>query len=498
MAKRSISGGEQSANKRLHLSRSAKAPLEQYRPTAQWLKSCESVIEIIKKILAQSMGLNWTVIPQGSFVQGLQLSGSDLDLVLLDGSDRWRHLNKRRNADELEMAVRKITKAQSSGSPIRVSVIQKIYHARVPLVKLRVTLRQTNQEVLVDMCFGDPTRGLCDQFVRRIISGVSECEWFVLALKVWATKRGMCETHTGGISCFAIVLLAIFHYKTVGPDFPSFFAFMSLLRGRVRETVSVETLKMRTRPPTGMTDFIHVAVPCRPMDNAARCIQPGVWVKKLLPEIKRAKHITTEIPEARRNDFDYVVSALLGTTLPAPVVERDFLPDNVSNPNHRYIFADSSMSSSSESTSEEEEEEMEISGKSEVKRTEIIDLDDFVPPVSVSSVSSSDLDRLSSNVGNAGPNARVDPRLEAAKKTTNDPITIHECPECVYFAFSKLDLDTHVYAIHEFPKKNTGVEKKEENKFRILPKFKKQVGYQVLRPRNMQWTAADSVKNNRY
>jgi len=253
-------------------------------------------------------------------------------------------------------------------------------------------------------------------------------------------------------------------------------------------------MKMRTRPAAGVSDFIHVAVPCRPMDNAARCVQPGVWVKKILPEIKRAKHITSEVPEGRRSDYDYVVGMLLGST----VTPRNFLPDDVIvNPVHTYINADSITSSSDSMSDEEDDEEVEEIEKPESSKNDIIDLDDFVP-VSVSSNSSTDSEGFLAEEGNGRPNVRVDPRIQAAaNKTKGGPIVIHDCPECNYFAFSKSDLDTHHYAIHEFPKKNVGNVQKEEDKFRILPKFKKQIGYQVFRPRNMQWTA-ESARYNRY
>ena len=471
----------QPANKRVHRPQ----PLQQYRPTNQWKDACESVIHLLSDILKQCVGSNWTVIPQGSYVQGLQLAGSDLDLVLLDGSDKWRHLNRRRNADELESAIRKITRAQWKGFPIRISVIQKIYSARVPLARLRVTIQSpVQQQVQVDMCFGDPSRGLCDQFVGRSISRSLECESFVLALKIWATKRGICETHTGGISCFALVLLAIYHYKTVGPNFISFLSFLHSLRYKTRETVSLENLQIQLRPSIGMDDFIHVAVPCRPMDNAARCVQFGVWTKKIVPEINRAKHVIENMAGEKVGDIDLIVLELLKTTCHPTIVERrDFVPEEVpANPYHRYINADSSFSSSDTSSEEEGEDEDDIVVEEESRsirekeEEKVIDVDNFA----TSSASSVDSERLTSTFSNTRSNEKVRGNLEGgAGSKSKGPIVIHECEECNYFAFSKGDLDTHYYAIHNYQKKNRGFERKNDNKFRIGRKFKKQVGYQV-------------------
>ena len=63
--------------------------LEQYKPSKQWIAGCSTVVNSINQILRQSLGSSWSVLPQGSYVQGLQLLGSDLDLVLLDGSHDW-------------------------------------------------------------------------------------------------------------------------------------------------------------------------------------------------------------------------------------------------------------------------------------------------------------------------------------------------------------------------------------------------------------------------
>jgi hypothetical protein len=440
----------------------------------------------MKQILAHAVGSNWTVIPQGSFVQGLQLIGSDLDLVLLDGTDRWRLLNRRRNADELESAVRRITRAQWEGFPIRISVIQKIYSARVPLVRLRITLPSSNQQIQVDMCFGDPSRGLCDQFVYRMISQVSECELFVMALKIWANKRGICETHTGGISCFAIVLLAIYQYRSGGVSFKGFFQLLLSLRARPNETVSVECMQIQQRPMDGVRDFIHVAVPCRPTENAARCTQLSVWIRKIAPEANRAISIMDDIPQAKREDFDFVIKELLTRTdvvVKAYSAMRDHSALDRFNSNHRYSEADTISDSSSMDSGSgwdvADDSDVQVIGETVGKKVPVEIETTHAPSSSSSSASSVDSDQLvkyaSSGGANSQPVIRMDPRL-----TQTGPITIHECEECNYFAFNKNDLATHYYAIHKFPRgQNRSDSEDYSNKFKIPRKFKNQVGYQV-------------------
>ena len=285
--------------------------LSAYRPPSVWVDACGAVVQMMSQIVTHTMGSNWRVIAQGSFVQGLQVIGSDLDVVLLDGTDRWKVMNRNRNADELERAVRGLCRAQWEGFPIKVSVIRKIYKARVPLATLRVSIPSSNQQVEVDMCFGDSSRGLCDEFVHRLVSKSAQLENFCLAIKIWANKRGLTDTKSGGISCFAFVLLAIFFFKQSGLIFSEFFTFVLSLRSKPMLSVSVETQQLVRRPLDGETDFLHVAVPCRPNENAARCLRPCVWSAKLVPELRRASSLCKALEEGKMVDVAFVLSKLL-------------------------------------------------------------------------------------------------------------------------------------------------------------------------------------------
>lgn len=453
--------------------------LQHYRPSREWTNACNSVIANLNLILVKFVGPKWRVMPQGSFVQGLQLVGSDLDLVLLDGTERWKTMNKGRNANELDSAVRKILNGQFGGSLVRISVIQKIYHARVPLVRLRATVQSIQIEI--DMCFGDPSRGLCDQYINRTVTKAIDCELFVLALKIWATRRKICETRHGGLSCFALVLLGIYHFKTVGADFDSFFAFLPSLRSRTRDTVSLEKLSFQRRPPQGRYDFIHVSVPCRPVENAARCVQLAVWIRKIIPEIKRARNIIYRLPADKRNEFDAIVNALVGNSSG----EKNFLPEEtVVVPNNTYINADSTTSNDDDNTiDEEDDKEIDVV-------TDVVDLDTFAPPSSESSFE--DTQHFIGFMQVMGSDEAVGGQQAADQD--EGPIVLHDCTECDYFAFNKSDLETHYYAIHDFPAKFTGEEQKEVNKFKIANKFKNQQGYQVVNQRNDRMSLPD-VRN---
>jgi len=299
-----------------------------------------------------------------------------------------------------------------------------------------------------------------------------------MAIKIWANKRGICETHTGGISCFAIVLLAIYQFRSGGASFKAFFQLLLSLRNRVNETVSVESMQIQQRPMDGLRDFIHVAVPCRPTENAARCTQLSVWIRKIAPETNRAVTIMDDIAENKIQDVDHVLKELLTrtdvkVTVAAGGNMRDHSALDRFNPNHRHINADDESEdsfSSSENDWEGLESDVEVIGEN------VIEVD--AESSSSSSASSVDSEQLS-KFANSQPVIRMDPRIADSKQSTG-PITIHDCEECNYFAFNKNDLATHYYAIHRYPRKGQmdGVDEY-LNKFKIPRKFKNQVGYQV-------------------
>ncbi len=393
--------------------------LEVYRPSPSWIQACYDIVEIISEILRQTVGIKWRVIPQGSFVQKLQLLGSDLDLVLLDGTDSWRNLNRKRTADELEKVVRRLTRVQweDTHSPLRISVVQKIYSARVPLVKLRVTVRKTGEQVMVDMCFGDPSRGLCDEFVSRAIQKSDSSTWcqnFLLSLKIWATKRGICETMNGGISCFAVVLLALYHYKLQRVEWESFFIFFQSLRAKPSLSVCIEKLKLLPRPWSGEHDFLHVSVPCRKDENAARCTRIKVWNDKIVPEIQRAINIIRTNQLQTCTDFNRVVDCLLNC------------PSN-SAPAQRFHLSESeedSCSSHSDSTSD----------------IEVV----AINSVDVRSDMSEDSDLC--EIIESAKAKRV---LEQQSKPIDlSKASVIECEECSYFSFNQSAMKQHVDRLH--------------------------------------------------
>ena len=386
--------------------------LEQYKPSKQWIAACSTVVNSINQTLRQSLGSSWSVLPQGSYVQGLQLLGSDLDLVLLDGSDSWRHMNKRRTADELDRVVSLLCRRAQQFGSIRINVIQKIYRARVPLARMTATLLsgQRPYQIELDMCFGDPSRGLCDQYVNRTISRSQDLENFCLGLKIFFKKRGMTETHSGGISSFAIVLLGIYFYtQNGGVDFLKFFQWFITLRTKMAHSVSVEMQSLVPRPSDSYDCLLHVAVPCKPMENAARCLTMTVWNRLVFPELARAVEVVKSIPDQRRLDFDHVVRELLNSTVRA---------------GGRKVSHHFEYSSSSESESE---------GSEKLEAPEWSDDDDTVEEYD----QRSRIDVV-----------ELDSDSDDDELVVKKPIVIHECADCDYSSYNHDEFLNHRFVTH--------------------------------------------------
>lgn len=458
--------------------RQVSMPLAAYRPARAWIEACGTAVEMIRQILRHTLGASWTVIPQGSFVQGLQLTGSDLDLVLLDGTDRWRSMNRNRTADELETAVRRLTRAQFEGFPIRINVIRKIYRARVPLARLRVVL--PSQEVEVDLCFGDANRGLCDQFVHRIVSRVSQLEHFCLAMKVWANARKLTETHTGGISCFAIVLLAIFFYRQHGFVLEEFFQFVLSLRHKSNVSVSVETQQLVPRPADGYKDLMHVAVPCRANENAARCLSHSVWVRLFAPELRRGLAIC-KANKDKSLDIEFMTSQLLNRSDIRPVHAGYAVSESEGSDGGWEVPTNPAPVELGDDDSDDTVDESAVVEKVKAGNGQsvagVVELD-------------SDTSDWSGSVASSVDSARVVAAFEANKlpgrtdhlgRLEANPITINECDECSYFSFNKSDLRNHQYAVHGYQMRAVSTEKEVE-RYRIPRNLFKDVVHPYAAP----------------
>ena len=423
--------------------------IKNYLPTIVWVDACETIVELTKGILRDTLGYKWSVVPQGSFVQGLQLVGSDLDLVVLDGTDRWRVLNRKKNADELDSAVRALCRAGYTG--FRVQVIRKIYSARVPLARLRITLGQPATAVVeVDMCFGDPARGSCDLFVHRALT--DQCTQFVLAMKIWATSRNICVTHMGGISCFAIVLMAIFHFD---PSLPfvelvkSFFAFFHALS---QGSFSVVLERMQLERRDDDADFFHVAVPCRAGENAARCLTRMVWQRTVVPELARGILICNS------HDGD-----LIDELINKSVSQRDIL-------NVRFDNQPTLAKLGVRAKSEDTEEEYSSDDLSSMEG-----LLNFKPRT----VKRPELDEFEANT----KRFKTEPiaaKTSAEKKSQTKPstaLTILECPDCDYSCLTNTALTNHKFAVHKY----VPVEKPSSpiSKYKVAKRFREMDSYVV-------------------
>ncbi|KAF4685841.1 hypothetical protein FOZ60_005989 [Perkinsus olseni] len=72
------------------------------------------------------------------------------------------------------------------------------------------------QTVEVDMSYGDEQRGECDAVIQNLISSGGEvCHKFVTLVKLWGRISGATDSFNNCLSTFALILLAIYHFKSV-------------------------------------------------------------------------------------------------------------------------------------------------------------------------------------------------------------------------------------------------------------------------------------------
>jgi hypothetical protein len=423
--------------------------LHSHLPATDWITACGKVIGLVNDALRVGGASRFYVVPQGSYVQSLQLDGSDLDLVLLDGSDRWRNMSKNSVKTQLDMACDALRRAKWMGIPLHVDVLQRIYQARIPILKLRART-PTGHMVQIDLCFGDDSRGACDQRIRHLVSESEDCRRFVLGMKIWAKSRGLTNTHTGGLSCFAVVIVALFHWKCRRGNPKFFLEFFLFLRSLTEQvSVSLDEMKIVTRPTAESRQaVIFVAVPTRPTENAARTLFLNVWNRKIIPELDRA--IALSSGYTREMTIDVVVSDLISHRDP-PSLSADLVE--------------------LESSSDEEPGEPLYKRH----RPEVIDCCDS----ETSSMSSVSEDRF---IRTFVP--RPIPRPITPIKVT----TIIECPDCEYSTFAAKLMRNHKYAVHSFPasrpappspKRGQSIHHVPRN---IQKSYREAVGYEAPRP----------------
>ncbi|KAF4723990.1 hypothetical protein FOZ63_028975 [Perkinsus olseni] len=330
----------------------APLPLSEYldriesacRPPREWTMACETVMESVGHVLDDHYGTSGPKIKaQGSYVQSLMIRGSDLDLVLYR---KGRSVNscskncvKRYLTTTTDAVVRSLNHLNGD---VKARVKQRILHARVPIVKLVFEVRSEMidleadepsspssaasttssssensdgvsiktvkpQTVEVDMSYGDEQRGECDAVIQNLISSGGEvCHKFVTLVKLWGRISGATDSFNNCLSTFALILLAIYHFKSVdiiekrkrkGENRPidvafllsSFFHWVAFNFHCEDVEIDVEEHKMHSRLPSTYCPMF-IRVPRDSFANAARCLSNSQWRNRVLPAFRSAAH----------------------------------------------------------------------------------------------------------------------------------------------------------------------------------------------------------------
>ena len=152
--------------------------------------------------------------PFGSFVTGLSLPSSDLDLVIClpkvhkEAGPEAPGILEGRNAIK-ESWQQNLARYLRKEDWVNVNSIKVIPNAPVPLLKLQTIAKPGDLVVSLDVSFeGQGHRGLeASKFHSLLLRQYPALRPLVLVLKRFLTRRGLCEPYTGGLSSYALQLI---------------------------------------------------------------------------------------------------------------------------------------------------------------------------------------------------------------------------------------------------------------------------------------------------
>jgi hypothetical protein len=162
----------------------------------------------------------------GSFVSGLSLPSSDLDLVIClpkvhkEAGPEAAGFLEGRNAIK-ETWQQNLARCLSKEAWVDISSIKVISNTAVPVIKLRA-LSPSGDSFPMDVSFegivhqGLEANKLCVMLMNEFLS----LRPIVLVLKQFLSRRGLCESFTGGLSSYALLLVTARFLQEQPPDSP--------------------------------------------------------------------------------------------------------------------------------------------------------------------------------------------------------------------------------------------------------------------------------------
>jgi len=309
--------------------------LQQVESTADFYEMCSTVQKDLELLLEEP------VVPFGSFVQGLCVGGSDLDVKVtvrlesvLDAVEACKPKAPKiyydTDSDSDVSPVRATSKVQAvvpqglksvsgmiqdsdSDDELPVSLprtspkqkpqgsfelMEKILHARVPLLRYR----HQPTKLLVDISSAC-TELDADILIKREIE-ILKCRDIVLLVKVWSNRRAINGAYSGHLSsyCWVLLVLYAFRHRATLQSAPSEALELNAALSLFFETVVslgassigdcaldplFGTLVKRPREYSRYSAPLFIQDISDPRQNAARCLKQGSW-RSCIAEARRA------------------------------------------------------------------------------------------------------------------------------------------------------------------------------------------------------------------
>ena len=206
---------------------------------------------------------NSEIKPYGSFVYGLSLPSSDLDLVLLfkDGM-KWSNTRKAKFLKRI---------AQLCRLEKTIKVEETLLNTRIPIIKLT----DIEYALSIDISIETETGIVSTSYIQSLMAQYPLCKTLVLFLKFLLLQNSLNEPYHGGLGSYAIVLLVCTYLKE-NPTEDAGVALTGILQFygsqfKMRTTaISIEKGFYKFKPTDEYDSCPLIVDPCEENNNVGR------------------------------------------------------------------------------------------------------------------------------------------------------------------------------------------------------------------------------------
>jgi len=189
-----------------HLGKSLAARLEEGVPTQDSLAQAERCLRELQSVMAR-LGLDWKVIPYGSFVNGFGTVSSDIDVTCCQPGEKAGGDAQRKAVEALGNWI--VPMIQLHGS---FSIVEEILGARIPILKLRF-----ENTLNVDVSCHNQKPVMNTRLFKAYSKMDPRIKELGIAIKLWARGVGICDATKKNLSSYSFTLMVIY-FLQVHPD----------------------------------------------------------------------------------------------------------------------------------------------------------------------------------------------------------------------------------------------------------------------------------------